>query len=322
MSDGGRLRVAVTCLAKRCRMRMTRSWGLLVIALGAGAVFACRASGGEDETAPADPALGSAAPASEDGINTTGEGAGTGASTGLPCDVQQLFENRCVACHLGPPGAVRLLTYDDVTKPSVTDPNKSLALVALERMKSTTSPMPPPPVEAPTAEEIATLETWIKGGMPRAEACTPPVAPDGGAGAAIYNTPSVCTSKTYYRGEKESETMRPGEACITCHTRQEGPSFSVAGTVYPTAHEPNDCNGVPGGVTVVISDKNGRQLAALPVNGVGNFMTRERIKAPFHVKLVRGNAQRAMAALVTAGDCNSCHTEKGVNGAPGRLMAP
>ena len=36
-----------------------------------------------------------------DGINTTGMSAGTGAATGLPCDVQQLFENRCIGCHLG-----------------------------------------------------------------------------------------------------------------------------------------------------------------------------------------------------------------------------
>ena len=35
-----------------------------------------------------------------DGINTTGVGAGTGAATGLPCDVQQLLENRCIGCHL------------------------------------------------------------------------------------------------------------------------------------------------------------------------------------------------------------------------------
>jgi mono/diheme cytochrome c family protein len=239
----------------------------------------------------------------------------------LPCDVQQLFENRCIACHLGPPGAVRLLTFDDLTRASTTDPNKSLALISLERMRSTTSPMPPPPVEAPEPDEIATLEAWVSGGMPRAAACTPPVAGDGGAGA-IYDTPTVCTSKTYYRGDQASENMQPGEACITCHTRQEGPSFRVAGTVYPTAHEPNDCNGIAGGVSVVVSDKNDRVLVTLPVNGVGNFFTKEKIRAPFRVKVVRGTAERRMGALVTAGDCNSCHTEKGVNGAPGRIMAP
>src|SRR5512143_2439287 len=52
-----------------------------------------------------------------DGINTTGVGAGTGANTGLPCDVQQLLENRCIGCHLGP-SPKPLLTYSDLLAPS------------------------------------------------------------------------------------------------------------------------------------------------------------------------------------------------------------
>jgi len=43
-------------------------------------------------------------PTREEGINASGQGAGTGADTALPGDVQQLFENRCITCHLGPPG--------------------------------------------------------------------------------------------------------------------------------------------------------------------------------------------------------------------------
>jgi uncharacterized membrane protein len=39
--------------------------------------------------------------------------------------------------------------------------------------------------------------------------------------------------------------MHPGGACITCHTIKGGPAFKVAGTVFPTLHEPNDCNGDP-----------------------------------------------------------------------------
>ena len=115
--------------------------------------------------------------------------------------------------------------------------------------------------------------------------------------------------------------MRPGGACITCHTMRGGPAYAVAGTVYPTAHEPNDCNGVSGAVTVVVTDKNG-VVTTLPVNGVGNFSSRARIAAPFNVKVVNGAKQRVMAGALTAGDCNSCHTLAGVNGAPGRVMAP
>jgi len=40
------------------------------------------------------------------------------------------------------------------------------------------------------------------------------------------------------------------------------------------------------------------------------------------VRVFDGTKDRVMGAPLTAGDCNSCHTEPGVNGAPGRIMAP
>lgn len=266
------------------------------------------------------PAEGDAS-APDEGINTTGAGAGTGANTGLPCDVQQLLENRCIGCHLtAPPGA--LLTYADLTAPSKSSPQKSMAQAALERMKSTTSPMPPAPAVPPTAQEIAVFEKWVTAGTPMGTACT--AASDAGAPAAnIYNTPLVCTSKTTWTGgNNESPLMRPGGACITCHTMRGGPAFTIAGTVYPSAHEPNDCNGSNGaGLTVVVTDANG-VVTNVPVNSVGNFYTRTQVAAPFKVKVVSGAKERAMAGTLTAGDCNSCHTATGVNGAPGRIMAP
>ena len=36
----------------------------------------------------------------------------------------------------------------------------------------------------------------------------------------------------------------------------------------------------------------------------------------------RGFWSRAMLGSVTSGDCNSCHTQDGRNGAPGRVLAP
>lgn len=259
-----------------------------------------------------------------DGINTTGMGAGTGAATGLPCDVQQLLENRCIGCHLGP-SPPPLLTYTDLEKPS-SDPAKNLAQKSIERMKSATSPMPPAPAVAPTAAEIATFEAWVTAGTPMGAVCTPPPgdagAPDAGGVTNPYNTPTVCTSnKTWNNGNEGSSVMRPGGACITCHTMRGGPAYTVAGTVYPTAHEPNDCDGVNGAVTVVVTDANG-VVTNVAVNSVGNFNSRANIVAPFHVKVNSGAKVRAMAGALTAGDCNSCHTVTGVNGAPGRVMAP
>src|SRR5688572_7323495 len=49
--------------------------------------------------------------------------AGTGLGTGLPCDVQAVLEDRCIACHSNssPPP---LLTYSDLVAPSITDTKK------------------------------------------------------------------------------------------------------------------------------------------------------------------------------------------------------
>jgi cytochrome c553 len=119
--------------------------------------------------------------------------------------------------------------------------------------------------------------------------------------------------------------MHPGNACITCHaTNRSAPKYVVAGTVYPTAHEPNDCNGVNGTstVTVVITDATGKQLAPIPVNNVGNFYYAGTIASPFHVKVASMGRESAMMESPATGDCNSCHTEQGANSAPGRIMVP
>ena len=308
---------------------LTTFAGLIVaaaVAAACGSGTANDLAGGADPdgstTIPGNP---DAATPVDEGINTTGTGAGTGAVTGLPCDVQQLLENRCIGCHLGP-SPVALLTYTDLLKPS-SDPAKTLAQKSLERMKSTTAAMPPPPAVAPEAAEIATFEAWVTAGTPKGTVCTPPpgdAGTDAGPPATNpYNTPLVCTSKTTWnQGNNGSSRMRPGGACITCHTMRGGPNYTIAGTVYPTAHEPNDCNGVnAGGVTVVVTDKNG-VVTNIAVNTVGNFSSRAAIAAPFNVKVVNGAKVRAMAGALTAGDCNSCHTATGVNGAPGRIMAP
>jgi hypothetical protein len=119
--------------------------------------------------------------------------------------------------------------------------------------------------------------------------------------------------------------MHPGGECITCHASHNGPSFVIAGTVYPTAHEPIDCNGFDGSnhkVDVVITDAAG-QVVTVSVNSVGNFHSTQSIAMPFHAKVVSSTgAERQMIAAQMTGNCNGCHTETGANGAPGRIMAP
>jgi hypothetical protein len=135
------------------------------------------------------------------------------------------------------------------------------------------------------------------------------------------NAAATCTSgSNWTRGDRGSASMHPGVACIACHDANFGPSFSVAGTVYPTGHEPDDCNGASG-ITVVITDAKG-QTFKIPTNSVGNFYSQANIATPYNAKVVSAKGERAMVASQTSGDCNSCHTQDGTNSAPGRITAP
>jgi len=145
-----------------------------------------------------------------------------------------------------------------------------------------------------------------------------------------YNTSTVCTSgQTWTGGTTKSANMEPGLACRSCHVTfgQAGTKdFDISGTVYPTAHEPDLCNGVSAGMTVVITDAN-KADHVLQVNAAGNFYNDDglgflKFPTPYTAKVVAGTKVRAMISSQTNGDCNSCHTEQGTQSAPGRIMAP
>jgi hypothetical protein len=144
-----------------------------------------------------------------------------------------------------------------------------------------------------------------------------------------FDDPPQCSSREYWEEEDDegSERMNPGEACISCHTNEDdAPTFLLAGTVYPTAHEPNDCNSVAPATDaeVVITDAM-NQVFVLEVNAVGNFFLEDEdatLVPPFTAKVVLGGEERQMFTPQTIGDCNSCHTQDGANGAPGRILAP
>lgn len=241
-----------------------------------------------------------------------------GAESGLPCDVAAALTASCTSCHGSPPtgGAPSsLVSYEDLTAASKSDPSRPMVEVAIERMKSATNPMPPGGGAPATA--IQALETWVAAGTPRGTC-------DASGGGTAFDTPLVCTSNQHWtRGDHGSSSMHPGVACIQCHAEQggEAPRFAVAGTVYPTAHEPDDCYGDATGVSVVIKDATGKQLT-LAANAVGNFSTRSSLTFPLKVQVVNGAKTRAMAGDVPNGDCNGCHTEQGANDAPGRIVAP
>lgn len=149
-------------------------------------------------------------------------------------------------------------------------------------------------------------------------------------GGNPYDTPSRCTSnQRWLGGDMRSELMHPGRACIDCHTTGtglfnllHGPSFTLAGTIFPSAHEPDECNGAAGsGVSVVVKGADGQQVTMTP-NAVGNFHAATRVAMPYTVEVRYQGRVRAMSTPQMVGDCNSCHNERGSNGAPGRIVMP
>ena len=139
----------------------------------------------------------------------------------------------------------------------------------------------------------------------------------------------LCTSGVRWtQGNNGSELMHPGGACIACHsTTQGGPAMSFAGTVFPTLHEVDDCNGVKGPVTIIVTDRRKKSIK-MTSNAAGNFfaLTKDvqaaKLRPPYTVELQEtGKAPRKMQRTITGGDCNACHTTNG-NGPPGRVLEP
>ncbi len=140
----------------------------------------------------------------------------------------------------------------------------------------------------------------------------------GGGGGA-----GECVSDSFWtRGNSESPLMQPGMACIECHRSSgEGPIYTVAGTIYTELDEPDDCNGVQS-VTVQITDARGRTWSD-DTNSAGNFFISDRsIEFPITAKVIDGGVVREMYSPMSTGDCGTCHTPSGRDGAPGRIMAP
>ncbi len=273
----------------------------------------------------------------------------------LPEAIQQLMRE-CSGCHGGARarGGLKLETYAQVV---------AAAPGALVRMGDDEAPMPPsglwpqqkratfeawiaagtPPAACSTvdagssalASDAGSYPAVVDAGTPDAgarnagarDAAVTDAGPrDAGmpdAGRDEFGGPSMCTSGTRYKSGTGMK-MHPGVACISCHSASGGPDFSLAGTVYPTAHEPNDCNGVNGNTQsakVVITDARGRDTV-LKVNASGNFAAPSGIATPYTAKVVVGNKERRMLGAQSNGDCNGCHSESGAGGAPGRIVMP
>jgi hypothetical protein len=271
--------------------------------------------------------------ASGSGSGGTAAGGSSGASDAgvaggvLPCDVQTLLVTSCDSCHGSTPagGAPRsLVTYANLTMADPANPSMTEAQTALARMQSTASPMPPSPASPATSTQITALQNWINAGYPSGPACT---GDAGTIGPDPLNASPTCTSNTTWtRGNSGSSSMNPGQACITCHSSSggEAPRYVIAGTLYPTGHEPNNCNGTNGntGAHVVVTGSNGTSVTLTP-NSAGNFYSSTSLSGPYKAKVVdSAGKERAMVSTAPNGDCNSCHTQTGANSAPGRITLP
>jgi hypothetical protein len=286
-------------------MRGVAEMGLIVVVVGAAAA-GCYTGNIVDANRAPEPET-----AAPDATEPVPGAEPTKKRKGLPCNIAEIVKP-CGDCHGETRQApLRLLSYDDFRAPS-TDPDRSVAELSLTRMKSDTRPMPP--TGKLEAAKIAAFEAWVSAGAPAAT-CDAAASTD----APPKESPSVCTSNITASTEP-GEMMHPGVPCITCHARNRGPDFAIAGTVYPSLHEPDECMGSDG-TRVIIIDADGVPHT-LATNAAGSFMQDQSIPLPYKALVVKGPRILEMKTPQTNGDCNVCHTERGANGAPGRIMAP
>jgi hypothetical protein len=209
-----------------------------------------------------------------------------------------------VACYTAP-----ALTYDPT---GAAAPEKDSGALTKEDDKT------PPP--APTAED-ASIADAAEGGAPKSDGGTDA---GGDAGRDAGPVTVTCSSATYWdTSAPSSEYMHPGKTCIACHSAQGGPAYVIAGTVYPTMHEPDDCNGVDGtatSMTILIIDAAG-VTHTIPVDESGNFKRVTSVPLPYRATVISGGNVREMRTPQFDGDCNGCHSTLG-NKSPGRVMAP
>lgn len=151
---------------------------------------------------------------------------------------------------------------------------------------------------------------------------------------------ATCASgEVWVQGNAESATMNPGYACRSCHSgqnfngqnpfasRESGRAYFFMGTAYSSLHETDLCaaNQVPSDAVVEILDANDVVQLTLPVNSVGNFYsnsTQAQVSLPYRAQVRANGKVQAMGQAQTVGDCNTCHTNVGLNGAPGRIVWP
>ena len=122
----------------------------------------------------------------EDAETTPVDGGGAAAADAgtvtrdVPCEVARLISTHCIECHcaLGSETCLTfapLVTAADFASESPRRPGRTLASIAVERMRAvppeTMPPSPRPPVPA---EEYDAFVAWVSAGMPAGSCTTEP----------------------------------------------------------------------------------------------------------------------------------------------------
>ena len=307
--------------------------GLIAAAVLAAALAACdgniTGAGGSGNNGGAQNGGSLGTGSGQDG-GTGGGDAGVVLSSELPCAAYDLLSVHCWSCHGPTPsgGAPQsLVTLAELHAPSPGDPSQSNAAMSATRMQSPSSPMPPAPNGSVPAAELGAFQAWVTAGMLAGSCATdggvPPPPPDAGPPDPLGAAPTCTSNSTWTRGTQGSSDMEPGHACITCHAQSGGPGFNVGGTVYPTGHEPDDCNGsAAGGAVVTVTDRNGVTATFTVSGSSGNFHGTASLTFPITARVTFQGKTRSMGTAVATGDCNSCHTQTGASSAPGRITLP
>lgn len=259
----------------------------------------------------------------DDTIGTEGEG--------MPCAIDEVLSRNCRSCHGATPSSpMSLLSYDDLLAPSLSDSSRSVAQLALDRMQSSTAPMPPGAPGSVHVDDLAVWAQWLLDGTPTGE-CGGTGSTTGGPAPEL-----MCTSGRWWDADEDdgSPHMFPGRACLGCHDDERAddpddddiPDLVAAGTIYPSLFEPDNCRGADvDDVIIELLAANG-EVTKLRPNQSGNFLVHRRdapgLQPPFTVTVRRGDTTRSMNMQAPHGNCNECHTEGGSNGAPGRIMLP
>lgn len=179
---------------------------------------------------------------------------------------------------------------------------------------------------------VDAFTAWVAAGLPagncEAVDAGPPVLTCGSNSSLPRPTPA---------DNQRGATMAPGMACISCHSgrdfRGQNPGgalinsddvYQYMGTVFAAVHEADLCAPrLAVAATVEILAPDGGVVARLPVNSGGNFFGNANPRpSSFRARVVTAQGTREMSTLQTNGDCNTCHTAEGREGAPGRIFLP